>query len=195
MLARVHVEEKICKRTLEPRSPAFVNGEARAGDLCGRRQIQNARAFADFPVGLWREIEFGRRAPAADFHVVRGARADRHGGVRNIGNGKQQFALRGIQCGDALVGLLDELGDLLHFRDQRVGVLLFFLEACNLVAGFVALRLALLVGGDQLATLLVERAKSIQIERGMSALLRHFGEDVEVVSEIVEVMHGGRRIP
>src|SRR5713226_5416577 len=52
VLACMNVEKEIGKSALESGAPALVNGETRAGDLCGRWQIQNARAFTHFPVGL-----------------------------------------------------------------------------------------------------------------------------------------------
>ena len=60
--------------------------------------------------------------------------------------------------------MLDALGDLLHFRDQRVGVLPFLFQASDFFAGLVALGLELLGRGDHLAALPVERAERLQIE-------------------------------
>src|ERR1700674_1503249 len=87
VLARVDVEEEIREGTLEAGSPALVNGESRAGDLRGGGEIEDACAFSDIPVRLWREIKFRRHTPAADFGIVSRARADGHGGGRNVGNG------------------------------------------------------------------------------------------------------------
>jgi hypothetical protein len=80
------------------------------------------------------------------------------------------------------------LRDLLHFRDDRVGALFFFFQAGNFVAGFVAQRFALFIGGDQLAAFFVESAKSIQIERDVAAF-GHLGKNVEMFAKIAEVMH------
>ena len=49
--------------------------------------------------------------------------------------------------------------------NDGVGGLLFFFQAGDFFAGFVALRLALLVFGDQLSPFFVERAESVQIQR------------------------------
>src|SRR5713226_2286255 len=49
VLTGVHVEEKICKRAFEPRSPASVNCKSRAGDFRGGLEIQDSRALADLP--------------------------------------------------------------------------------------------------------------------------------------------------
>ncbi len=112
----------------------------------------------------------------------------------DVGNGEQEVALGGVQFRNAFIGLLDALGNLLHFSDERVGVFLFLLEARDFVASLVALCFQLLGRSDEFAALLVELTKSVQVERGI-ALLRHFGEHIEVIPKIVQVMHGGRRIP
>ena len=100
----------------------------------------------------------------------------------------------GVQLGDALIGLLDLFRDLLHFTDQRVGALFFFFPPRDFVAGFVACSFAPFVRGDQFAPLPVQGAKGVQIE-GRTARFRHFGEDVEVITEVIQVMHGHKRIP
>src|SRR5882724_8422331 len=96
VLTRVNVEKKIGESALKPGAPSFINGETRAGDLCGGRQIQNVRAFAYFPMGLRLEIKFWGSTPAADFHIVRGACANGHRRVRKIGNREKQVALGSI---------------------------------------------------------------------------------------------------
>src|SRR5258706_271450 len=40
---------------------------------------------------------------AANFFIVSSARTDWHRGMRNVGNGEQEVALRGVQFGDVLV--------------------------------------------------------------------------------------------
>src|SRR5437879_7323003 len=129
MLAGVDVEEKVGEGAFEARSPAFVNGKARPRDFRGNREIENSGSFADFPVGLWRKIEFRRRTPAADFFVVGCACTHGHGRMRNIGDSEEKFALRGVEFGDALIGLLDALRNLLHFSDDGVGVFLLLLRS------------------------------------------------------------------
>ena len=193
VLARVHIEKKIRQRAFQPRSPAFVDRKSRTGDLRGGGQIENSGALADFPMRLRREIELRRRAPAADFDIVVRAVPHRHAGMRHVRNRQQKLALRRVELSDALVALLDALRNLLHLRDYCVGGLLFFFQRGDFVAGFVALRLELLGRGDQFAPLFVERAKCVQIERG-AALFRHFGEHIQVLPEVIEVMHGQKRI-
>src|SRR5258708_31436374 len=107
VLARVHVQEKVCKRALQPRAPASVNGKSRAGNLGSCGQIENARALADFPVRLRLKIKFLRFTPAPHFCVVGSARANRNRRMRNVRNSQQEIALRSVEFRDALVGLLD----------------------------------------------------------------------------------------
>src|SRR6266852_8488785 len=107
VLTGVHVEKEIREGALEASSPAFINGEAGARDFRGGGEVENAGTLADFPVWLGSEIEFRRRAPAADFFIVSCACADGNGRVRNIRDGKEEFALRGVQLSDEFVGLLD----------------------------------------------------------------------------------------
>lgn len=147
-------------------------------------------AFADLPVRLRLKIKFRRRAPAAHFHVVFRSSSSGHRAVRQIRNHQHQIALLRFQLADFFVALFDLLGDLFHFSDQRIGVQLIFFQAGNFVAGLVALRLALFVGGDEFAALLVDRAEGVEIERDV-APLRHVREDVQMVPKVAEVMHVG----
>ena len=111
----------------------------------------------------------------------------------NIRNCQKSFALPCIQLTDALVDLLDAVGDLLHLGDQSIGTLFFFFEPGDLVAGLVALGFALLIFSDQFAAFFVENAKSIEVESDI-ALPGHLGKKIEVIAEKVQVMHGDRRI-
>ena len=95
--------------------------------------------------------------------------------------------------GIALVGLLDAVGDLLHLGDQRVRTLFFFFEPGNFVAGLVALCFALFIFGDEFAALFVENPESVEVE-GDIALPGHFGEEIQVLAEKVQIMHGVGRI-
>ncbi len=92
VLAGVHVEHEIDERALQLRAQAPVQGEARAGDLGGALEIQDAQFRAQVPVRLGLEIELRRLAHAPHFHVVVGVSAHRHGFVRHIGDAGQQFA-------------------------------------------------------------------------------------------------------
>ena len=107
----------------------------------------------------------------------------RHAGVRDIGNGQQQFALRGVELRNAFVALLDAFRNLLHLRDQGVGGLLFLFQPRDFFAGFVSLRLELLGRGDQFAALFVERAKRVEIE-SRAAFRGHLGKQIEMLTKV-----------
>src|SRR5580704_2565153 len=100
MLARVDIQKKIRQSALKPRTPAFVNGKARSGNLCGGRKVKNAGPLSDFPVRLQREIKLGRRTPAPDLHVVLRAPAHGYAEMGDVGHGEEEFALPGIQLRD-----------------------------------------------------------------------------------------------
>ena len=97
----------------------------------------------------------------------------------NIRNNEKQVALLGVQFRNTLVHLLNALGKLLHFRENRIRALLGFFQARDFIAGLVALRFAMLIFGDQLAPLFIQRAKSLKVKRNI-ATFRHLREDVQI---------------
>jgi hypothetical protein len=52
----VQVEHEADERALQPRACAHVDGEARAAELGGAFEIEDAEGFAEFPVGLGGEV-------------------------------------------------------------------------------------------------------------------------------------------
>src|SRR5437588_7872395 len=110
VLAGVHIEKKIRERALQARTPALVNSESRAGDFRGNCEVEYSWRFANVPVCLGLKIELRRNSPTADFDVVSRAGTHRHGGVREVRDGEEQVALRGIKTGNTLVGLHDSIG-------------------------------------------------------------------------------------
>ena len=109
-------------------------------------------------------------------------------GVRHIRDGEQELALGRVQFRDASVRLFDLLRKLFHLRNQGIRVLLFFFQARNFIARFVPLRFALFIRGDLFPAIFVKLTESVQIERDIAAL-RHFGENIEVLAKITQVMH------
>ena len=193
MLARMHVQKEIRQRPLQTRAPAFIQGKTRTGNLCRRAQIQNSRLFADLPMRLRLKIIFKWRAPVPHFHVVRRACAGRHRGMRNIRHRQQHFPLPRIELRHLFVRLFDELGELLHLRDNRICVLFLFFQSRNFIAIFVPLRLALLVRRNKFPPRFVQYTECVQIQRRPAAL-RHLGENVQILPKIAQVMHGPKRI-
>lgn len=113
--------------------------------------------------------------------------------MRDIGDRQQQFTLCGVELSDAFVTLLDALGNLLHLREQRVRILLLLLQPRDFLASFISLSLELLGCGDQFASLFVECAKRVQIER-CAAFCGHLGKQIQMFPEVAEIMHGQERI-
>src|SRR5258708_36744222 len=138
------------------------------------------------------KIEARGSAPSPNFHIVVRTVPCGKGGVRQIGKNEQQVSLPPIEFSDAFIGLLNMFGNLLHFSDQCIGALFVFLEPGNFVAGFVALGLALLVGGNQFAALFIEGLEAIKVQ-GHVAAFGHVRKDVQVITKIIQVMHGGAR--
>src|SRR5260370_37040813 len=82
VLAGVHVEKEVCQGAFEPRSPAFVNREARPRNFCGGGGIENTGAFTVFPGRLRPKNELGRRSPTTHPDVFLGAMSDKDPPVR-----------------------------------------------------------------------------------------------------------------
>src|SRR5665647_1719246 len=87
----MHVEEKVYKCALQPGAQAPVEREARAGDLAGAREIEDAEFGTEVPMSFGLEVELRRPARAAYFHVVVGGAAHRDGFVRDVGDAGEQF--------------------------------------------------------------------------------------------------------
>ena len=77
VLARLHVEHELRERAVQPREAAAQEREARAGELGGGREVEQAERLAEVGVIRDREVERARRAPAAHLDVVVGRLADR----------------------------------------------------------------------------------------------------------------------
>src|SRR5713101_6782956 len=194
MFAGMDVKEEIGEGPFEARTRAFVNSEASAGDFRGCGKIENARTFAHFPVWLRLETKFRRCAPTPNLDILRRAVPNRYAGVWQIRNPEQKVFLLLCQFDGSEALDLDWLREGLHLSDERICIQIFFLEPSNLFAGLVPSRSERLRLRYELAAFLVERAKCVQVERG-TAVLRHFGENIQMVPKVIQVMHGLRRIP
>ncbi len=113
MLAGVQVEHEVHQRALQPRAQVPIDGEARAGQLGGALQVEDAQLLAQLPVRLGREVELRRRAPAAHFDVVRFGLADRNAVVGKIGDAGQDVAQSCVRLLGNLLGFRDLLAQLL----------------------------------------------------------------------------------
>src|SRR5712691_12267861 len=184
VFAGMDVKEEIGEGPFEARTPAFVNSEASAGDFRGCGKIENARTFAHFPVWLRLETKFRRCAPTPNLDILRRAVPNRYAGVWQIRNPEQKVFLLLCQFDGSEALDLDWLREGLHLSDERIRIQVFFLEPPNLVAGFVPLRPERLRLRDQRAPLAVQRAEAIQFECD-ATLLRHFGEDIQVIADVI----------
>ena len=93
---------------------------------------------------------------------------------------------RFIELIDAFIVALDLLGNFLHARENRAGILAGLFQARDFLAGFVALRFESFVLGDELAAFGIERFEWLQIEFS-AAIARHFFDGVEMFPHISEI--------
>ncbi len=133
------------------------------------------------------KVELRRRAPAANFHVVRGSFSDGHARVRNIGD-RQQELLEASRSSSAMRSSSRLICSDTSFMRARIaaGVLAGFLQPGDLIAGLVALGLEALVLRDELAPLRIERAKRLEVEL-CTAVARHFLDHIEMVPHISKI--------
>ena len=122
MLAGVQVQHEVDQRPLHERPGAFEEGEAGPGDLGGALEIQDPQVLADVPMGLGFEGKAGRLAPGLDHGVVVGGGAHGDAGVRQVGQGKEEFPHPGIVLGRFRLPFLDPLIDLLDLVHQWLGL-------------------------------------------------------------------------
>src|SRR5487761_41962 len=188
LLARVNVEKEICQRAFEPRACSPIQRETRASNFYGAFQIQNPSCLTQFPVRFGREIEFRRRAPASDFDVAFRAATRGHRAVRDIRDGEHEVAQIIIKLRDFRVFKFDFFANLFHPRGQRAGVLTRLFKAADVLAAFVALRFQAFDGGDALAALGVDFAKSVEVEARV-AILRHALNLVQMLAKIIQINH------
>ncbi len=83
----MHVEHEVDERTLQARTRALEDGEARARDLRRAFEVEDAEPRAEVYVILRLEVEPGRLAPPPRFLIRRLVRADGHRGVRDVREG------------------------------------------------------------------------------------------------------------
>ena len=191
MLARVQVEHEVHQRALQLRAQVPVDGEARAGQLHGALQVENAEFGPQIPMRLRSEIKFRRRAPAADFDVVFGALSDGHAGVGKVGNAGENFAQARVQIRWRFSPVLNLLAQFFGFGHGRARVLPALLQLGDLFGRLVALRLAGLRLGNRLAPLRVDFAEILQHRsRIHAALAQLFFHQRQVVANKIQIKHG-----
>ena len=113
--------------------------------------------------------------------------------MRNVGDRKEKLTQALVQLGNALVGLLDCLGNLLHFREQLAGVAARALDRHDFVAGLIAVGLHPFGRGNQRPAFGVDLAKLREID-GNAAIPRHLFDRIQVFAKKSKVKHKLERI-
>ena len=188
MLAGVHVQEEIRQRAFQPRSSSAIEGKARPGDLNGSLQVENPGLFPNFPMGLRLEIKVWGSTPPPYLDVFIRAFAYRHGRVQQVGHGEHEIPLLRVQLRNPFVYFLYVGREPLQIRGDASDFLACLHAPRNFVAGFVTLRLAVLVGGDELAALFVNGAEGVEVESEVAAP-GHLRKEVEIFPKVAKVMH------
>ena len=139
------------------------------------------------------EIETWLLAPLANFHVVILAVADRHVGVREVGQAQEDVAQLAVGLGGLAVQRGNLVADVAHLGFFGLGLFGLFLahERSDFLGGGVASGLELLDGGDGLAALGIEPHDVAHLggeilPAGGEAFADVFG----VVSNLSDIQHG-----
>ena len=162
MVTSVDIEHEVDERALQPRAQPPVEGKARARDLGGALEVENAQLRAEVPVGLRFEVELPRLAHAPHLHVVFGIFAHRHGFMGNVGNTGQQVSKRHVERLDQLIAVRDHLLLRAHLLLQLAGVGALALQLSDRGALGIHLGLQLFGQGDCVAPLSIQLAKAVE---------------------------------
>ncbi len=187
----MRIQEEIRQGAFQSCAQSAIHGKPRAGDLRRARHVKNARALADFPMRPRREVEFRRRAPAANLDIRGSVPAYRDRRVRKIRHRQHELIEPSIELGDSFIGPLDLFRDALHLGEQIVGFFACALAARDLFAGTVAFGLGPFGCSDAFAPLAIERAKSLEINQ-RAAICGHLLELRKMLAKIIQIMHGPR---
>ena len=103
----MQVEHEADEGALEARACAHVDGEARAAELGGAFEVEDAELLAEFPVRLWGEIEVRLLAPGLDGDVVGFGCADGDFVAGEVGNAGEREAHLLVESGRGLVELVE----------------------------------------------------------------------------------------
>ena len=187
----MQVEHEVHQRPLQLRTQVPIDGEARARQLDRAFQIEDAELGAQVPVRLRSEIKLGRRAPAPHFDILLGAVADRHAGMRQIRNARQNIAQPGIEIRRSFLQRLNLLAQILGLGHGGAGVLPALFQLRDFFRRFIPLRLAGLSLSNSLAALRVNFAKVLQHgSRIHAALAQLFFHQRQVVANEIQIKHG-----
>ena len=76
--AGVQIEHEVGQHSLQPRAQIPIDRKSRSCQFDGALKVQHSQFFADFPVRLRDEIEFGWRSPATNFDIIFRGTANRN---------------------------------------------------------------------------------------------------------------------
>lgn len=96
---------------------------------------------------LDREVEVTRRAPAADFDIFGGRGADRHAGMRQIRDHRDEVVDRAEELGKFVLVGLEPVAEACNLLHERARILALGFDLPDLLGQRVALRLQLLCTG------------------------------------------------
>ncbi len=188
MLPCVYIEHEVNERAFELRAHVPIEGKTRSGDLGGSFQVEDAKLGSEIPMRLRLEIKRARLADTADFDVIFGPFAFRHGFVRHVGDAAQQFVELSFECLDLFVERGDRSLRDAHALLARGGVGALALQLANLHRLGIGARLQLLHLGERRAAFAVEFAELFQSGDG-SACGEALGDSIEVGAKVREIVH------
>ena len=186
MLVGVQVHHEVDAGALKAGAEAFVEREARARDLGSAVSVEDVELRAEVPMRLRLEVELRRLTPLADLRVLRVVLANRHVLTRHVRDVEHDVAELGLDILELLVELRDLGTDGAHLEDLRLGIFLVLLHDTDLLRDRVALALERLRLLQELAALLVETFKIIEVQR-VAAILEHLTDLVEMFAHKFDI--------
>ena len=111
----VRVEHELRQRPLHPRQLAAQDGEAGAGHLRRRLEVELTQRFAQFEMLLRHKGVVARRPPSTDFDIVLFASADGHVIMRHVRQAREEGLERRVELARLLLAAFHaglDLGDL-----------------------------------------------------------------------------------
>ena len=186
VLVGVQVHHEVDAGALEAGAESLVEREARARDLGSAVGVEDVELRAEIPVRLRLEVELRRLPPLADLRVLRVVLADWHVFARHVRDVEHDVAELGLDVLELLVELRDLGADGAHLEDLRLGIFLVLLHDTDLLRDRVALALERLRLLQEIAALLVETFKIIEVQR-VAAVLEHLTDFVEMFAHKFDI--------
>src|SRR5262249_45995218 len=151
-------------------------------------EVHETEGLADLLVGLWREAEFPRRAPATHLDVLVLGLAGRHRRVGQVRNLKQDALDPGIDALELVVERLDAVADLAPPRLLGGRILAAALGLADRLRSLVAQGLEILALAHEPAALAVERDQRLD-QLGASAVREGALHRLRILADQPDVQH------